>query len=76
MIEDCITDQALADQARSNTVENFKYGFDDMVLTKWIERMDLNQEFFKNIMDNDKLSAMVNQYLMKEVYNRLRAGAE
>ena len=65
-------DQDLANQAKSNTVDNFKYGFDDVVITKWIERMDQNQEFFKNIMDNEKVSGMINDYVMREVYRRLR----
>jgi len=72
VIEDCVQDQDLAHQAKSNTVDNFKYGFDDVVLGKWIERMDQNHEFFKNIMDNDKISGMINDYVMKEVYRRLR----
>ena len=75
IIEDCVADQTLADQARSNTIENFQYGFNDVVLGKWIDRMGLNEVFFKNLMDNEKLSAMVNQYVMKQVYERLKAGA-
>ncbi|MBD0297281.1 MAG: hypothetical protein ICV84_19140 [Flavisolibacter sp.] len=42
VIEDCIQNQDLANQAKSNTMENFKYGFDDVVITKWVERMDQN----------------------------------
>jgi len=72
VIEDCMQDQDLANQAKSNTMENFKYGFDDVVISKWIERMDQNQDFFKNIMDNEKISSMINDYVMKEVYRRLR----
>ncbi|MDQ3845967.1 MAG: type I restriction endonuclease subunit R, partial [Bacteroidota bacterium] len=72
VIEDCVQDQDLVNQAKSNTMENFKYGFDDVVITKWIERMDQNQDFFKNIMDNEKISGLINDYVMKEVYRRLR----
>jgi type I restriction enzyme, R subunit len=72
VIEDCVQDQDLANQAKSNTVDNFRYGFDDVVITKWIERMDQNQEFFKNIMDNELVSGMIYEYVMREVYRRLR----
>lgn len=72
VIEDCLQDQDLANQAKSNTVENFKYGFDDVVLIKWIERMDQNKDFFKNIMDNERVSSLINDYVMREVYRRLR----
>ncbi|MBD0367994.1 MAG: hypothetical protein ICV53_18055 [Flavisolibacter sp.] len=42
VIEDCIQNQDVANQAKSNTMENFKYRFDDVVITKWVERMDQN----------------------------------
>lgn len=75
VIEDCVLDEDLANQAMSNTVDNFKYGFEDVVIAKWIDRMDQNQEFFKNIMDNDKISGLINDYVMREVYKRLRSRA-
>lgn len=40
--EALIQDEALSQQAKSNSVQNFKYGFEDAFLTKMIERMDLN----------------------------------
>lgn len=72
VIEDCLVDEKLANQARSNTMENFKFPFTEVILGKWIERMDQNGEFFKKVMDDDKVRNMINDYVLNEVYKRLR----
>lgn len=74
VIEDCLQDADLAAQARSNTMENFRYGFDEKVINMWIDRMGQNTEFFHQVMDNPKFSALVNDYVMRQVYQRLRIG--
>lgn len=71
IVEDCTADSKLADQAKSNTIDNFKFGFDDVYMQKWIERMDQNQELFLRVMENADFSGFMRNAIMKEVYKRL-----
>lgn len=41
--EELVTDEKLQMQAQSNSMDNFKYGFDEAFLAKLIERMEENQ---------------------------------
>lgn len=72
VIEDCLQDTDLEAQAKSNTLENFSYGYNDKALNIWIERMGQNEEFFRQIMDNQNFGKLVNDYVMKQVYQRFR----
>lgn len=69
--EEMVADENLSKQAQSNTIENFKYGFDDIFLSKVIERMEQNQDIFGKIMDDDEFAKVVKAYMLKKVYNRL-----
>jgi len=69
--EELVADQQLSQQAQSNTIENFKYGFDDKFLNTLIERMDINQEIFTKIMDDKSFGAVVKDWMLKKVYDRL-----
>jgi type I restriction enzyme R subunit len=72
VIEDYVADEDIASQARSNTIENFKFGFDDAFLGKWIDRMDQNKELFAKVLDDDQFSGYLRNVIMNEVYRRLR----
>lgn len=69
--EDMVSDERLASQAKSNTIENFKFGFKEVALDKFISRMDQNQDIFARMMDDQDFSGLVMDYLLKKVYNRL-----
>jgi len=69
--EEMVADEKLGQQARSNTIDNFKYGFEDMFIVKLVERMDQNQDIFNKIMDDKAFAAVVKEYLLKRVYKRL-----
>ncbi|HYH14945.1 MAG TPA: type I restriction endonuclease subunit R, partial [Flavisolibacter sp.] len=64
-------DEDLALQAKSNTMENFKFGFNEVFLNKVIQRMELNQEIFTKIMDNDDFANLVRDWMLKKVYKRM-----
>ncbi len=70
--EELISNDKLAQQAKSNTIENFKYGFDDVFLDALISRMDQNQDIFTKIMDDEEFKKVVNTLMLKRVYERLR----
>jgi len=69
--EELVLDEKLGLQAKSNTIENFKYGFEDIFVNKLVERMDQNEDIFNKIMDDKAFSAVVKDYLLKRVYQRL-----
>ncbi|MCD6459167.1 type I restriction endonuclease subunit R [bacterium] len=74
--EELVSDDKLNQQAKSNTIDNFKYGFDDMFLEKLIERMEQNQELFARIMDDKSFADVVKQWMLQKVYKRLNEDKE
>jgi type I restriction enzyme R subunit len=66
-----VADEKLSDKAKSNTIDNFKFGFDDVFLTKLIDRMDQNKEIFVKIMDDEQFAETVKTWMMKQVYKKL-----
>jgi type I restriction enzyme R subunit len=59
----------LRQQAQSNTFDNFKYGFDEVFLEIILRRMDLNQDIFDRIMENESgFGDKVREYIAKKVY--------
>jgi len=66
-----VTDEKLSDKAKSNTIENFKFGFDEVFETKLIDRMDQNREIFAKIMDDEQFAETIKNWLMKQVYKKL-----
>ncbi|GAA0876707.1 DEAD/DEAH box helicase family protein [Wandonia haliotis] len=69
--EDMVADERLAAQAKSNSIENFKFGFKEAALDKFISRMDQNQDIFARMMDDSDFNKLVMEYLLKKVYERL-----
>jgi type I restriction enzyme R subunit len=58
-------------QAKSNTIDNFKYGFDEAFLAKLIERMEDNQGIFEKILDDKEFGEVVRKWMLNKVYERL-----
>ena len=69
--EEMVMDEKLGTQAKTNTMDNFKYGFEEVFVDKMVERMDQNQDIFNKIMDDKAFAAVVKDYLLKKVYGRL-----
>ena len=74
--EELVSNEKLGVQAKTNTIENFKFGFNDVFITKLIDRMDQNQDIFNKIMEDKAFSSVVKDYLIKKVYKRLNAQEE
>jgi type I restriction enzyme, R subunit len=69
--EELISDEKLQMQAKSNTIDNFKYGFDEAFLAKLIERMEDNQGIFEKILDDKEFGEVVKKWMLNKVYDRL-----
>ena len=50
---------------------NFKFGFEDVFMDKLIGRLDQNQDIFSKMMDDKDFGALVRNYMLKKVFNRL-----
>lgn len=71
MEADLILDAKLKEQAQANKIDTFKFAFEDLFLTKLIERMDQNQDIFEKILENKAFGGVVKELLMKSVYMKL-----
>ncbi len=60
-----IADIKLSEQAKSNSMENFKFGFEDIFMDKLIGRMDQNQDIFTKMMDDKDFGGLVRDYMLK-----------
>jgi len=66
-----VEDETLQTQAKVNKIDTFKYAFEDLFLSKLVERMDQNKEIFEKILDNKEFGALVQKLMMKRVYNKI-----
>lgn len=70
--EELVADETLSKQAKTNTIDNFKYGFQDVFINKLIDRMEQNKDIFVKIMDDKVVADVVKDYMLKKVYKRLQ----
>lgn len=68
--EELVADDRLMEQAKSNTLDNFKFGFEEALMDKLIGRMEQNQDIFSKMMDDKDFGAIVRNYMIKKVYKR------
>jgi type I restriction enzyme R subunit len=69
--EECTSDPELVDQARSNTLDNFRLPFDRRFLGMVVARMDANEELTKRLLDDADFQASVADFYLRKVYARL-----
>jgi type I restriction enzyme R subunit len=66
------SDENLKAAAEVNTMENFALVFDKMLEGLFIERMEGNEAIFSRLMNDPKFRDIAAEYLLKDVYNRLK----
>jgi type I restriction enzyme R subunit len=66
-------DKDLADQARNNTLENFRLVFNPKFINTIVTRMDANEAIFKQILDDRDFQDMLADFYVRKVYSRLRS---
>lgn len=64
-------DETLQTQAKVNKMDTFKYAFEDLFITKLIDRMDQNQEIFEKILEDKVFGNLVKELMMKKVYKKM-----
>jgi type I restriction enzyme R subunit len=73
--ESWVADGELSDQAKNNTIENFRLVFDRKFLQTIITRVDANDEIYKKILDDPDFRATLGEFYLRKVYERLREGS-
>jgi len=68
--EELFADEDLKQWAVNNSEDAFKFPFDEMFISKLIERMDSNGEIFEKIMSNPEFKEDVSDWLRNRIYNR------
>ncbi len=72
--ESWVADDELSDQAKNNSIDNFRLVFDRKFLETIVTRVDENEEIFKKILDDEDFRATVGEFYLQKVYERLRTG--
>ncbi len=70
--QDWLADQEVTDQARGNTIENFRLVFDRNFLKTVIGRMDENDTLFRRILDDPEFQDVVKDFYGAKVYREAR----
>jgi type I restriction enzyme R subunit len=65
-------DEQLTEQARANTLENFRLVFADAFMKTIIQRMDSNSEIFRRILDDRDLQAEIQNHYLQRVFRDAR----
>ena len=68
-----INDEKLISQAKNNTIDNFKYGFEDSFIQKLLERMEQNQDIFNKLLDDKEFGDVVKAWMLEKVYRRINS---
>lgn len=71
--QDLISDEKLSQQAKTNSIENFRFPFNDMFIDKVIGRMEQNQGITDRILNEDQFAEIVKEWLLERVYKRLKS---
>jgi len=71
--ESWAADADLVNQARNNTLENFRLVFNPKFINTIVTRMDANEAIFKQILDDAEFQAVLADFYVRKVYARLRA---
>jgi type I restriction enzyme R subunit len=70
--ETWVADPDVVDQARSNSLENFRLVFDQRFLDTVVARMDDNEAIFKRILDDEEFRQVLMDLYAGRVYRRAR----
>ncbi|RZK44504.1 MAG: type I restriction endonuclease subunit R, partial [Hymenobacter sp.] len=62
--KDLVANPMPGKQAQSSTIENFKFGFDDLYRHFLLERRDQNEEIFNRLFADKEFGGMVQEWML------------
>ena len=69
--EDIINNEDLAQKAKVNTKDNFKFSYEEAFLDVVIDRMATNEKFFMKMLEDRDFKKTVMNYMFDEVYQEM-----
>jgi type I restriction enzyme R subunit len=63
--------QTLQTQAKANSMDTFKYPFDEQFMNVLIERMEQNRHLSEKMLSNEEFGGMVKAWMRNKVYSRM-----
>lgn len=73
--EAAVADEKLQQSAQVNSVDNFKFDFQKMLMGLFIGRMEQNEDIVARFMNDGEFQAAVSSALLNSVYNRIKKAA-
>ena len=73
--ETAVANEHLRQAVMANTLENFEPVFNKQLENLFVERMDGNEEIFVRLMNDEAFRNIAAGYLMRAVYQQVRAGS-
>lgn len=73
--EGWVADKELSDQARNNSLDNFRLAFERKFIQTVVTRVDDNEEIYKRILDDEDFQETLAEFYLRKVYKRLREGS-
>ena len=70
---DLSKDDELAEQAKSNNIDQFGYAFDPKAMAIFMERMERNEKIANTFMENEDFRNVVLDLMKQRVYNHFQA---
>lgn len=71
--EEAVHDSKVRDAAAVNTIDGFGFVFDERIKDIFLERLEQNESFTDRFMNDEDFKKVVSVFLMKQVYERIRA---
>lgn len=72
LIEDFAAGEELTQKTRNYTIDDFRYAFNNALMSKVVERMEQNEAFFTRILDDEDFKNALADYMLVRTYKRLR----
>lgn len=72
IVGDLKHDEQLGDQARNNTIDQFKLAFDPKGMAAVLSRMERNENIANQFMTNEQLRAVALELMMQQVYEHFK----
>ncbi|MBN7816254.1 type I restriction endonuclease subunit R [Algoriphagus pacificus] len=66
-------DETLQIQAKVNKMDTFKFAFEEMFISKLIDRMEDNQDIFERILEDKDFGGLVKEIMMKKIYKQMNS---
>jgi type I restriction enzyme R subunit len=75
VVNDLATNAGLSEQARTNTMDNFRHAFEPAAMNAVLGRVERNERITEQFMGNPEFRGVVLDAMMREFYHRARRGS-